>query len=509
MGSLKLILKNLAAIFTSNVISILIELIQFPLFLHSYSTAVYADWLALSSAVSYLSTLNFGLQTYVNQDLAIRYNRGEMEGYHVRQSTALRALIGTAMIAAAASLVIFVLPIERWLNLSLSHFAASLTLYFIALQVLMGALIFSYFSNAFMGVGLSYRGNNWNNAQRFLNGVLLCTMAVMRQPLFALAIGQFLLYVVLFVLLLMDLKRKAPDIFPTLTYWDKSSLTEMLKPSAYFALIYAGNFLAYEMPILLLRKFAGATPVIIFNSARKIFSSGRQILTGLTQSIGPEVTRIFGQENWDRLYKLYDYSERIIFFLVASLNVPLFLASPILIEVWSRHTGFFDLPVYALLGLTAVMICIKEHKMQFQFSTNTHIALGRVLAISYMTMTVVSGFTIHFFGLRGFAATWLVTESFLVYDTVRQNKLLFEGREAISGNYVLRLTGLAVAGFAVGSFLLATQAAHNWSLTGRIAAETLESIVVVGMAWYLFHVSALSQFLKAKVQAKFRKSATA
>lgn len=507
MGSFKLILKNLAAIFTSNVISILIELVQLPLFLHSYGKMVYADWLALSSAISYLSTLNFGLQTFVNQDLAIRYNRGEMDGFHVRQSSALRALIGTAMLAAAGCLVIFFLPIERWLNLSLSHFAATLALYFIALQILMGSLIFNYFSNAYMGVGLSHRGNNWNNAQRFSNGVLLCVMALMREPLYALAIGQFVLYVVLFVFLLIDLKRKASPIFPTLKYWDRSALTGMLKPSAYFALIYAGNFLAYEMPILLLRKFAGAVPVIMFNSGRKIFSSGRQILTGLTQSIGPEVTRIYGQGNWDRLYKLYDYSERVIFFLVASLNVPLFLASPFLIQVWSRQKGLFDLPSYALLGMTAVMICIKEHKMQFQFSTNTHIALGRVLFITYLVMTVVSAVAIHFYGLTGFAATWLVTESFLVWDTVRQNKLLFAGREAISGGYVVRLTLLALTGFALGFVLLRLQSVQAWPMPQRVAVGAGESLAVIGTAWFLFHVSELSGYLKEKVQGKFGKSA--
>ena len=505
-GSLKLIVKNLSAIFTSNVISIITELLLPGLFLRYYGPILYADWIVLSSAVSYLQTLNFGLQTYVNQDLAVRYNRGELEGFHVRQSTVLRALLSATFFAAIACLVIFILPIERILNLSLPHNQAAFALYFIALQILIGALIFSYFSGAFMGVGLAHRGNYWNNAQRFANAAVLCMLAFFHQPLQVLAFSQFAVYMVMLAGLLIDLKRQAPEIFPTLRHWDKEGFVAILLPSFYFGLLQWSNFFGYELPLVLLLKFAGPIPVVIFNQGRKIFSFGRQILTGLSQSLGPEITRTFGQNDWPKLSKLYDYSERVIFAAVASLNIPIFLFSPILLRLWLRREGYFDLNTFLLLGITAAVICVKEHKIQFQYSTNTHEALARIHFLGYMAMCAVSVGTIHYFKLIGLVGTWLATEIVMTLAVVHLNKKLFAAHEKLSTVYLARLATLSAAGFTVAYVVLRHTQIAQWGLLDYIASGALVSFAVVAASYYLFDISKLTVFLKQKLQAKFGRS---
>ena len=502
-GSLKLIFKNLSAIFTSNVISILTELLLPGLFITYYGKELYATWIVISSAVSYLQTLNFGLQTYVNQDLAVRYNRGELEGFHVRQSTVLRALLGATFFAAIACLLIFVLPFERILNLSLSHLAASWALYFTALQVLIGALIFSYFSGAFMGVGLAHRGNYWNNAQRFANAAVLCLLAFFHQPLQVLAFSQFAVYMVMLLGLLIDLKRQAPTIFPTLRYWDREGFVAILLPSFYFGLLQWSNFFGYELPLVLLLKFAGPLPVVIFNQGRKVFSFGRQILTGLSQSLGPEITRTFGQNDWPKLYKLYDYSERVIFATIASVNVPIFFFSPILMALWLRKPGFFEINTFLLLGLTAAVICVKEHKIQFQYSTNTHEALARIHFFGYMAMCAVSVGTIHYFKLIGLVSTWLATEIVMTLAVVHLNQRLFADFEKLSTVYLAKLTALCAAGFAMAYAVLHRAESAQWNLLYRVSAGAIVSLAVIGASYYLFHISMLSEYLKQKLQAKF------
>ena len=505
MGSFRLILKNLTAIFTSNVISILTELVQPAIFLRGYGTVLYADWIVLSSAVSYLSTLNFGLQTYINQDLAIRYGRGERESFHVQQSTALRALLVTTFIAAAACLVIFVLPIERILNLApLSHWVASTALYFIALQILTGSMIYSYFGGAFMAVGLAHRGNNWNNAQRFGNAVVLCTLAALRQPLYVLAIGQFVLYLVLLTGLLWDLKRKAPDIFPTLKYWDGPALIAMLKPSVYFAVQYVGNFMAFELPLILLRRFAGAAPVVIFTLGRKIFSFGRQILTGLTQSLGPEITRMYGKADWGRLFRLYDYSERVIFALIAVLNVPLFVFSPILLRMWVHKPELFALNAYALLSCAAIVICVKEHKIQFQNSTNTHERMGRMFVSAYLAMAAVSVPAIIKFGVNGLIATWAITEMFQVWTVVRLNRELFAAHERVSVGFIAKLAALCSVGLVLGYAALWYGGANRWDLTERVASGCGVAAVMLAGAWTMFRLGELTGYIRGRVPAPLR-----
>ena len=149
MGILTRILKVMAALMTSNVVSLATKLLLPPIFLFKYGTTLYGEWIALSGAVAYLSTLNFGIQTYVTQDLTVRYQRHELDRYHLQQSTSLRVLLGILGSAAVVCLVVFALPVQRWLRLTISHRDTSLTLYFLALQILLGVL-FGYFTGMFM-----------------------------------------------------------------------------------------------------------------------------------------------------------------------------------------------------------------------------------------------------------------------------------------------------------------------------------------------------------------------
>ena len=100
MSTLPRILKNLGAILTGRLLSILQQLVLPPIFIHLYGLAGFGEWIVLSGAISALGFLNFGVQTYMNQDLAVRYQRGEMEGYRIRQSTAMRLLLGIVVVAA-------------------------------------------------------------------------------------------------------------------------------------------------------------------------------------------------------------------------------------------------------------------------------------------------------------------------------------------------------------------------------------------------------------------------
>jgi len=121
MGILTRIVKVMVALLTSNVVNLITKLLLPPIFLYIYGTTLYGEWLALSGAVAYLSTLNFGIQTYITQDLTVRYQRNDLERYHLQQSTSLRVLLGILGTAAVVCLVVFTLPVQNWLRLTLSQ----------------------------------------------------------------------------------------------------------------------------------------------------------------------------------------------------------------------------------------------------------------------------------------------------------------------------------------------------------------------------------------------------
>ena len=503
MSILKRILKNLIAMVTANIIQAATEFVQPVVMLHSYGKVGYADWIVLTAAVGYLSNLSFGFDTFINQDLALRWNRGETEGYHVWQSTALRTLIAIVGVAAVLCLAVFFLPVERWLSLSLTHNAAAVATYFVALQIVSSSLIFAYFSGNFMGVGLSHRGSHWNNIQNLGMTVVICVLGWKHEPLYVLAIAQWLWSWTLIAAILIDLKRVAPEIFPRMQFWDAVALRTMLKPSGYFGLIFASTFLSYQLPLILLQRLAGPGPVVVFTLMRKLFGAGRQILNRLTQSMGPEITRNFGASDWPALFRLYDYSERFIFALIVPGNAAILYGSPLLLVLWMhKQPGLFLLWPYLLMAATNMVLCVKEHKYQFQFATNTHVELARTMFIGYILMAVVSFWTIRRWGVSGLVLTWFVTEILQTGLIVKLNRQLFAGFERLSSQYLARLSGLAACSVVLGYWLLERSA--GWDYSRQLGADAAALAVTSTASWYLFDLGHISAAFREKVFSRFK-----
>src|ERR1700728_2644871 len=111
--SLRRILQMLASFFTGQGVSIISQLLVPPFFLLRYAngTEVYGEWVALSAAVTYLGTLNYGIQTFANNQMTIDYNRGEVVKAKTLQASALRLLLLVIGVLSVLGLSVFFTPI--------------------------------------------------------------------------------------------------------------------------------------------------------------------------------------------------------------------------------------------------------------------------------------------------------------------------------------------------------------------------------------------------------------
>ncbi len=483
MGILTRILKVMAALLTSNVVNLITKLLLPPIFLLRYGTSLYGQWLVLSGAVAYLSTLNFGIQTYVTQDLTVRYQRNDLEHYHRQQSTSLRVLLGILGAAALICLVVFALPVESWLHLTLSHRATSATLYLLALQVLLGVL-FGYFTGMYMVLSRAHTGVLWVNGLRLAMVFTVSAAAWFRVSFPILAALQASIYIAGIALVLLDIRRRAPEIFPRVNQWDASAVRAILRPSGYFGLISISTFLSYEVPVLILQREAGPFVVVAFTVMRTIFSMCRQILNAPTQAMGPEITRLFGRGEWPELTAVYSYSERLIFALIPVVNLGVLIVSPVLLGIWLHKPALFAVLPYVFMAAISMTLSAKEHKFQFQFSTNTHEALARIMAFSYIALALLSVPMVRWQGMMGFLYTWLAIELFQLVRIVQLNQRLFAHTGEHRLTYLYRLTGLGLAGlFTAGEVLAHT---HTSAYVVQFAAAFGVAAVLAFAAFYLF-----------------------
>ena len=447
-GGLKGITKNLSSGFSSHVVSALQQLALTPLFLRNYGAAGYGEWLTLSASISYLATLDFGIQTYVNQDLTVRYHRGDMDGLHTQQSTALRMLLGICVVVTLLALLIWLMPVDQWLKMDgsgpgpkLSPMVVSGTVFALALMVLAN-IIFGFFVGQFMVLGISYIGQYWANAKNALVILVSVPCLILKTSFAVIALAQLLAVLVCIVGILITLFRMGREIFPTLRYWDGSSVGAILRPSAYFALLFSTNFLVYQVPVLILARGVGPVEVAIFGTTRTIFSMARQVLNSVTQAIGPEVTSLYAKGDWTRLSRLYDYSERIVFSLIPVVNLGTLFLGPVLAALWLHDSKLFTPGTYVLFAAISVVLSAKEHKYQFQVSTNTHRELSRFMFGSYVVLVGVWWVAVGRFGMIGIIVAWLVVEVVQMLYIMRLNTRFFAHHEELDTKYPLRLAVL-------------------------------------------------------------------
>lgn len=500
--NLQRIVKQFAASVTSQGIIFLQQILLPPIFIHAYGVSSYGEWITLSAAVAYLGTLQFGMQTYVNNELTMRYSRNEMESYQVMQSTGLRMLVGIAIAASVLLGGVFFLPISRWLHLSLTQHETSVAIFFLGLQVIAN-LPLNYFAGTFMVFGMSHRGTTWQNVLRTMMVATAVVMALLHCSFPAIAIGQFLMVLAYTILILFDLRRLAPDIFPTLRYWDTPTARKILTPSGYFGLMAICNFLAYQMPILMLQRLLGPVAVVAFNVMRTIFSMGRQALGVFTASLGPEVTHLYGRRDMASLKTLYNLSEKVLFTAIPVVNFTALLLSPILLQVWLHRPYLYSLHTYALMAVISSTISVREHKTQFQLSTNQHHEMARNAFFSYLVMVVVSWFLIPHFGLNAFLWAWLVTEIVQAVYILHLNSQLFTESGGVTMAPLSRIAVIIPLAAATCLWIAPRIAPLKLPLQGTI--DVLYGLVLLGICAWAFQ---LREVLRRFAERRARQTAT-
>jgi O-antigen/teichoic acid export membrane protein len=500
--SLQRILRMLMSFFTGQGVTIVSQLLVPPFFLLRYADGVevYGEWVALSAAVTYLSTLNYGIQTYANNQMTIDYNRGSVDGAKTLQASALRLLLLVVGVLSVAGIAVFFMPIGRWLNLRhVSSGTASLTLYLLILQMLVN-MLFALFANSYMMIGRMHRGANWMIFQRLAATLGLALCAWFRASFAVLALVQLASVLLFSVLVVMDVRRVAPILAPSLRYGRWRDIRPILKPSAHFGLLSLSSFLTWQGPVLLIQTLLGPASVTVFSLARTVFSMGRQALAILSFSIGQEITLLIGQRNWPQLKRLYDLSERVVLLLVPIFSVGVLLLSPFLFAIWLHRRNLYDPSLCFIMAIISAVMGIKEHKYQFQSSSNEHERLSRFTLGAYAAMLVAAGFLMRPFGIFGFMVAWLVAEIAQTIYILRLNMQLFPPESAISMAPLVRL--VAVLAIAFGLAAWPVFASVNWPLPTVVAVAAAVMLIISAGSYFAFGLEEVRVVLLSKLRQR-------
>ena len=484
--NLRRILKLVLAFLTGQGVSIINQLLVPPLFLLRYSHGLetFGEWTALSASVIYLSSLNSGIQNYANNQTTIHFNRNEVEeAKSVQASALIMVLLLIGIISIASSALLF-LPVGSWLNLKRTDsYSASLTIVLLTLSFLTSWL-FSLLANSFMAVGQLHRGANWVNAQRLVNTLLLSAFLWWRAPFPVLALVQFGVMALFTLLVMLDLRINAPALLPSLRYGSVARIRSLIRPSAMFALFAASGILLWQGPVIIIQLTLGADALAIFSLTRVAFNMSRQLLIVLTFAIGQEITILIGSRDWKRLHRLYDLSERVVLAMVTTLSVGTLLLCPFLFTVWLHKRSVYQPTLCMLMAIISSVMAIKEHKTQFQQSSNRHQRLAVFALSAYLFMCGLSAILMPRFGVVSLLIVWLCVEAVQVVYLLYLNKQLFPPEMHISVEPVIRTIAVLAVCFGLAAWPVYHNA--NWPLYITVAVGGFGIACLAVMSYFFF-----------------------
>lgn len=476
------ILKMLGALFTGMGLMVITQLLLPPAFLHFYGESRYGEWLVLSGALGYLSTLNFGITSYASNELTMLHKRGETEKYRTFQGSTLAVSLVLMSVGTAASAIAFVIPIARLLHLTtMTQREAAVTAFFLGLQT-MASILAGYYSGLFMVIEETHRGLSWGNIRFFGSTLAAAGLSVFRVKFSTLAMGQCGAVVVIGLLSVYDLKRRMGNMPLGLGGANWKIAKSTLAPSGMFGMIFAQQFLVFQAPLIMLQWIVGPSVVVLFSTGRTILSTARQSLSKATNAIAPEITFSYADQNMKRLLNIFHYSEKVIFAGIPVANLGAYLLAPVLLEIWLRRPSLFDPYTYALMALISGAMSMRDHKQFFQFSTNTHKRLSIIVFFGNILMIAVSvPFTIGF-GLHGFLYVWLFSELAQMALIYIENKKLFNFDPSISIGPVLKLGAVMAVSLPLCAALL--HFTRRLPM-GMVAAVAMAGIAVISLECYL------------------------
>ena len=501
--SLKRILQLLGAFLMSQGVAVVNQLLVPPLFLHRYLHGVemYGEWVALTAAISYLATLNFGVQNYANNQMTLHYNRGELDAARRVQSSALRLILIMVLIATVVGGSILFMPVARWMGLRyVSSAAAAMTLFFMAMQ-LVATWFFAFLSNSYQVIGELHRGATWQNAQRLCAILAMATSLWMRASFPILALTQLSSMVLFTAIVFIEIRMRAPVLLPSLRYGDRHDMIGVLKPSAYYGLYAFSAFFCWQGPVLLIQKILGPAAVAVFALSRVVFNMSRQLLVILSYSIGQETINLIARRSWTQLRRIYDLSERVVLALVPVLTVGALLACPALFAVWLHKKNLYDPGICILMAGVSAVMGIREHKYTFQYLSNEHEAVARFSLVAYPAMIVVSGLTLKTFGIEAFVVAWLAAEVAIAAYVIAQNQKLFppEFRPSLAPlPRVAIVLGIAFAAAAWPAFHDAA-----WSLARVSLVAIAFGTVLAAVCFFIFDLKAVQDVFWTRIRRRF------
>jgi O-antigen/teichoic acid export membrane protein len=268
-----------------------------------------------------------------------------------------------------------------------------------------------------------------------------------------------------------------------------------------FVLFAVSGLLLWQGPVIIIQMTLGAEALAIFSLTRAAFNMSRQLLVVLSFAIGQEITILVGSRDWSRLHRLYDLSERVVLAMITTVSVGTLLLCPFLFTIWLHQRSIYNPTLCLLMAIISSVMAIKEHKTQFQQSSNQHQRLAIFALSAYVVMSILSAILLPIFGVVSLLCIWLCVEVAQVVYLLGLNRQLFPAEMHISIAPVIRTLVVLTICFSLCVWPVYHNA--NWPLGTTVAVGGSAIACLAVLSYFFFGIRELQSKFTTKLRRRF------
>jgi O-antigen/teichoic acid export membrane protein len=389
-------------------VTIGIQLVSLPLFLHYWSASTYGVWLMLSAIPAYLSMADIGMVTAVGNKMTMVMGKGDVHVANAQfQSAQLFMTIVCGLIALIALPIIFFAPLAFLHNID-----TRLALAALCLGVL--AALFGGLSEAVFKSTQRYAtGTMFSNVVRLGEwiGYMLGLMTVGSFAAVALCGLAFRLAGTLIVMQIS--MRGNHGIHWGTQAAKRAEIVAMIKPAVAFMAFPLANALSFQGLTLLVGALFGPVAVALFNTYRTIARVAVQLTAIFSHALWPEFSRLFGEGAMLATQQLFRRSALLGAVQAIIVSLVLYFVSPWLLTIWTHGKIEFIPTAMLLMMLYAAVGGVWHIPRVLLMATNQHTGLAYWALAAAVLSVALAWLLSATWQLNGVVIAMLLSEIFI------------------------------------------------------------------------------------------------
>ena len=420
------LIQSYGATVLGPIVTIFVQLINVPVMLRYWGAHLYGEWLLISTIPAYLLLTDLGFGSVAGSDMTMRVHADDREGaIETFQSTAALVLSISLALALLLYVVIFLLPIHRFLHLSsMSPRETQITLLFLCLNCLV-ILQWGVITAAYRCAGKYALGMVSVNVIRILEGISFLILLVWHAGPVQLSMLMLGISIVGSGWLLFLKIRLIPWLPLGVRHAKWQRVRELWKPAIAYMAFPTGSALSLQGMTMMVGLVLGPLAVAVFNPMRTLSRPVFQLTDAVKNSVWQEISAAIGQRNWDLARKLHRSACQVSILIALLVSIALAISGARIFALWTHGRIVMDVTTFYILLAVVFLNSVWNASSAVPLAANKH----QRLAIVYLVCTSVSlllGFPlIRHFDLRGAGIALMLCEIGMgIYVIRMSNKLL-------------------------------------------------------------------------------------